>query len=368
MVSAIISELAQHVSTWPLIVKAIAAISLVCLTAISLLLTYTMLLRIRQDAEQRHFEHFKARWRPVLFDWLAGRDTALPPLRRRDRYRMLELWHDARRQLDDESAEGLNRFAERIQLDRIAASALQYRRFNAQNRNVWLQVLAIRAARLMNTTLARQVLVSASESPNFLINVEATCALVELGHPDAEYSVLATLLQFNRWVPYIANRVSRAGGSEILHLLLKQIDLLGNEQSRNLFSLLEYTDDRDLVPLLVDQLYKVDDAEIQALILRTLGRIGDAGVKRHLLPFLNSPHAWLRLHAIVALGRIGQPGDLERLTPLLSDPDWWVRYRTAQTCVKLLGNDASAIARLAAGIRDDYAREALAQVQAEQSL
>ena len=52
--------------------------------------------------------------------------------------------------------------------------------------------------------------------------------------------------------------------------------------------------------------------------------------------------------------------------PLLSDADWWVRYH-AQTCVKLLGNDAAAINRLVSGIRDDYARGALA-VQAEQSL
>jgi len=368
LVSAIFSDLLTHAAAWPLIVRLVAWGTLFFLAATLLLLSYTLLLRIYQDQQQHALTKFKSRWRPILFAWLAGKPSALPKLHKRDHFRMLELWHDVRRQLDNESADGLNKLAEELKLDRIAVTLLQHRRINAYNQNVWLQILAIRVAKLMNTPSAREAILLGSASANFLVNIEATCALVEIDHPEAEYHVLETLLQFNHWVPYIANKVSRAGGSEILHLILKQIDLLDDKQSRNLFSLLEYTDDRDLVPQMVTQLYRTEDPEIQSLIIRSLGRIGDSSVRKHIIPFLHNSHAWLRLHAVIALGKVGYSSDMEKLVPLISDPDWWVRYRAAQTYLAALKYDQQSIETLKASISDHDARETLVQVLAEKSL
>ncbi len=367
MVSTIISDLFALAASVPLIVQITIWVTVVCVSAIIILLVYTMALRIRKDISRRYQKKFRTLWRPVLFNWLAGQKDEPPVLRKRDGELLLELWYDIRRQIDNQSAAGLNELAVKAGLDQICSTILQYRKLNSQQRNVWQQMLAIKSARLINTKTCQDALLRAADSTNILINIEATCALVAVGHPGAEYRVLAALMQFDHWVPYIASKVSKSGGAEILHLIVRQTDLLNNQQSRNLFSLIEYTEDVSLLPLLINHLHINHDPEVQGIILRTLGRIGDSSVKHDLIPFLRSEHAWLRIHAIVALGKLGDPEDLELLIPLLSDPDWWVRYRAAQTLVAVRKGRSAWFEKLLVMLSNAQAREMLIQVMAEQS-
>ncbi len=367
MVSTIISELFALAASVPLIVQITIWVIMVCMSAIIILLGYTLILRIRKDSSRRYQKQFRELWRPVLFNWLAGQQDEPPILHKRESELMLELWYDIRRQIDNQSAGGLDQLAVRLELDQICSSILQYRKINSQQRNVWQQMLAVKSARLINTPTCQEALLRAADSNNILINIEATCALVAVGHPRAEYCVLSALMQFDHWVPYIASKVSKSGGADILHLIVRQTDLLNNQQSRNLFSLVEYTDDASLLPLLIRHLHMSRDPEVQGIILRTLGRIGDNSVKHDLIPFLYSEHAWLRIHAIVALGRIGDPADLELLLPLLSDPDWWVRYRAAQTLVAARTGRGIWFEKLLTTLSSDQAREMLIQVMAEQA-
>ena len=365
MASVIPSDADTLVQQWPSLLNVVFSVTTLVFLLAIIIFFYIVLLRIRNNGFEKFRGEFRQKWRRIIFNWMSGDRIEPVILPRRNRLLLLETWYGIRRLLDDAGAAELNDFAIAFRLDDTVARILQYRSYNAQNRKVWRQLLAVRVARTMHTDLAIEALLRASESSNFRVNVAATCALVELQHEHAGLAVLSSLMQFQRWVPYIVANVSRAGGSDILHLVGQQMDCMDKQQARNLISLTGASDDRTLLPMLVGMLQKSDDVEERASILRTIGRLGDHGYVKYLIPYLQHDDPVLRLRAVAALGKLGDSNDLELILPLCADEHWWLRYRATESYLLISRPDADAFLRLLDSLAGTLAGDMFKHVYAE---
>jgi len=327
--------------------------------------TYIIMLRIRNNVYERDRNEFRRKWRIIIFNWMSGEKIEPVELGYYYQLLLLETWYGVRRLIEDDSSEQLNDFAAAFHLDQIVAGILQYRSYNAENKKVWLQLLAVRVARLIHTETAIEGLLRASDSANFRVNIEATCALVELQHENAGLSVLSSLMQYSHWVPYIVAKVSRAGGSDILHLVGEQMDYMDDQQARNLISLTEASDDRSLLPMLVEILQKTADTQEQASIIKTFQRLGDHSYVKYIIPYLQNNNPVLRLRAVSALGRLGDDNDLKLILPLCSDENWWTRYRAAESYLLISRPDKDSFNHLLDSQTNSAAREILRHVYTE---
>ena len=338
---------------------------MVILILTGVIFTYVIMLRIRNNVYERDKAEFREKWRTIIFNWMSGEKIEPVELGYYYQLLLLETWYGIRRLIEDNSAEELNDFATAFQLDQTVADILQYRSYSAENKKVWLQLEAVRVARLMHTEPAIEALLRASDSANFRVNIEATCALVELQHENAGLAVLSSLMQYYHWVPYIVAKVSRAGGSDILHLVGEQMDLMDDQQARNLISLTEASDDRSLLPMLVEILQKTGDAQEQASIIKTFQRLGDHSYVKYIIPFLENENPVLRLRAVTALGRLGDVNDLKLILPLCADNNWWTRYRAAESYLLISRPDKDGFNRLLDSLADSAARDIFRHVYTE---
>lgn len=365
MASVIPFEAGRLIDQWPSLTHAVFSVTVFIFVLTIIIFLYVILLRTRNNLLERSRTGFKKKWRSIIFDWMSG--TRIEPVVLRHRYKLLlmETWYGIRRLIEDDSATELNEFASVFHLDDTVAVILQYRSYNAENKKVWLQLQAVRVARAMHTDIAVEALLRASDSSNFRVNVAATCALVELHHEQAGLSVLSSLMQFQRWVPYIVANVSQTGGSDILHLVGEQMDYMDDEQARNLISLVEASDDRSLLPMLVDILQTNDDAQEQASILRALGRLGDHNYVKYIAPYLQHEDPVLRLRAVVALGKLGGSNELKFILPLCSADHWWLRYRAVESYLLITRPDADAFNQLLDSLTNTLASNMFKHVYTE---
>ncbi len=329
---------------------------------------YIIIMRIRYEHEQYYNEKFKKKWRPVIFDWMNNQPVEIPKISYKNRLLMMQLWYSIRAHIHDDSAQRINEFAIKIGLEEIISTILKYRNENDANKKVRLQMLAVRAATALGTETAIEALTRAAASPNFRVSVAATCGLVYLDYEHAELAVISTLFKFKHWARHVAFQISKAGGAKLLHLIGDQLDNLPGEQARNLITLVEFSDDKTLLPFLVKRLHRSDDSEEQAIILRAITRIGGPHYKRDIVPFLKSKVGFLRVQAAAAMGSIGNEDDLHRLFPLLSDPEWWVRYRATQSILMIQPLTESGMKELHSKITDRYGKDMLTHVYMEMSL
>ena len=365
MVSSIISEFAALDGQWPTILNIVLYVTVFILVMTVFLFSYVMVLRVLNTARGNYRRRFKKKWRRIIFDWMSGNCIEPFELSHGNQLLLMETWLAMRRLIEDDSAKELDDFAIAFRLDETAGDILQYRSYGAEDKAIWLQQIAIRAARCLRTEAAMAALIRASEANNYRVNIEATCALVELEHEAAELSVLSSLMQFQQWTPLIVMKVSAAGGSNILHLVGEQLDSMNPEQARNLISLMGASTDRTLLPLLIDVLQNTDDMQEIASILRTLGRLGDHSHVKFILPFLQHPDPVLRLRAVVALGQLGDEHDLRDILPLTTDNWWWIRYRAAESYLAIAKPPPKMFNRFVTSLKNERAREMFQHVYVE---
>ncbi|MEJ2761900.1 MAG: hypothetical protein P8126_10325 [Gammaproteobacteria bacterium] len=193
--------------SYPPLVSVVFWLTLFIGILVCALFLYVLVLRVMHGWHQRREQRFRDRWRPVMFEWLAGNKVHLPRVREGDRLMLMDLWQRIRHQIDDSGATALDQLALELKLDEVASRVLQYRKARDENRKIWLQLLAVETARVVYTDIAKQALVRAAESGNFRVNIAATCALINRDHENAQMAVLSSLLQFDRWAPLIISKV-----------------------------------------------------------------------------------------------------------------------------------------------------------------
>ncbi len=363
-----IDSVQNLLAPYPPLLNVIFWMTLILALFTSTILLCVISLRLRLRYRNWRARRFKALWRPIIYAWLEDRQTSLPRLNSSDEVTMLELWLDVRDYVTGHSAARLNEFATVLKLDNIAAEVLAKPTILPFIRSVWMKMLAIRVAQAIQTPTAKQALIQASWSPSVMVAVAASAGLAQFDPAAAEPCILRTLIRFDRWAPFAALRISRAGGSHLLHVVGPHLQYLPPAKVRTLISLAELSDERSLVPLLRHRLKTTADNREKAMLLRALGRLGSQHERDVLLPLLEDEDWVLRVQAINALARLGSPADVQQLEPLLEDTQWWVRFRAAQAIWTLLQQNPDRLQRLMTTIQKPEARAVLKQVLTEQSV
>ena len=364
----IVSDIALFLQQTPLLVDVVFWLTLMLVLGTVFILFYVFIKRVRNDYDLRYEKLFKDRWRPILFRYLDNEEIETPQLSQQNRILLMRLWLNIRNQLSDDAFPRLNEFAWHAGFDKTIKEILQYKTAEAEQKKIRLQLLAIHVARALNSPLLREELVEASESSNFRVNVAATAALVAIDDKAADIAIITTLLKFRQWSPFVISKLSKVGGGKILHLVADQLDELPAEQSRNLFGLVEQTDDKTLLPLILERLDKTDDLEEKAIAIRALARIGGVYYKNIIKPYCKSDEEFLRINAAASFKLIGEQGDLPELITLLSDSNWWVRYRAAQAILTIYDTIHANTNNLLTQIEDSFGRDMVKQVCAEKAL
>lgn len=334
------------------------------MAAMSLLVTVGLLvqvlsLRVLASRANRRQAEVAARWRPVLVAVAAGETLPQPPLPSAQRVPLMQLWAQLQDGLRGPSHERLVALAAALGFGQRARRWLHSVR--DRRRVLALAVLAHLAE--PRDAAALQPLLDDHEpevsllAARALLRVDsaATCAQVldrYLQRPDWPLAQVGTLLMRAadpRSAAMLADRLDRADAPALLRLLPLVGVVQGPETDAAVGRLLQRASDPEV---LAAALALARGPEPQDRV-RELSRHADWRV---------------RSAAAQALGRVGGQLDRRELVSLLSDPQWWVRYRAAQTLLGLPGFDAVDQQALAAGLHDRFARDILAQVQAEQRL
>ena len=318
---------------------------------------YITLLRGFQLIESARRDRIRARWKPVFSRLRAGEAVTSLPLTVAEYPYIMEMWDEECAVAGRELRERLVQLGLQIGLDEAIWHVLRPNRMHLYRRKVWLQSLAIKLACHINTELTREALRLKVDSSDYFLAARACTILLTINAPGCERDVIQILFRFPDHTPFITTQLGEAGGARVLLLLEPFLDLLPAYAEQNFVSLLERSDDPDLLPLLKTRLTTTDSTEEQAAIIRALGRIGDRSASSQIIPFLNSDISYLRVQACNALGSLGTVAERVLLIPLLADRDWWVRYRAAMAYVSLSPESRMQLQSLVNDLPDRYSRD-----------
>jgi hypothetical protein len=314
---------------------------------------------------ERRVTRFRERYEPLLHAASAGDPVEKPALKRGELTMMLELWYHVAGYLAGEGREALVRFARAVDLDAYVVWLLTRTRIRDRSGDVWLKLLAIRAAEILKTRRVWSAMLIAADSDDSTVSLAAITALVRLDAEASMSKVVEVLLRYDNWAPYLAARVIEAGGRGAIVALAQLIANPPEGKARNLISLAESANDPILAPIVRVRLNEARDPEEIAALIRALKRLGDAEDRGLVRPLLTHASWIVRLQAVKCIGALGDASDRDTLAAMLSDPEWWVRYRAAGAIVRLPGVTADDVDALVAQLSDRFGRDILAQARAE---
>ena len=333
---------------------------------IALTLSYLIFLRIAHLVDSRWEQATREEWDPILRGLREGHQPEeLPTISRQQRKIFLEIWLRQRENADGLYAEALDTLARRVDMEAMLLAILRPGRMEFVPRLVWLQAVAISAAVFVRSAEVDRQIMEMTESENEYLAVQACACLARLKVPGFERKIISIMFRFPGEAPDIFDKVSVAGGADVLHVMQAFLPRLPRHTVMNFISLAEKSGDASLLPVLQNRLAVSRNEEEIAALLRTIGRLGDTTQREVILPYLQHPRTFVRIQAAKAMGRIGLPEDRDLLLPLLRDPDWWLRYRAARAIIKLSKFDSGKIEELRAREKDRYASEILKHAQHE---
>lgn len=328
------------------------------LLAILGVMAYLFVFRINFLIARFRRRRVEQEWLDVFRLLKKGEEPAqLPRLARGEKVFFLELWLEHRKLADDHYGRYLDALARRVALQNTIVSILRPGKLEILPSKIWLQGIAIAAVEYIDTEQTREMLLEMTESDNTYVVVNACASLAKLKVPGYEREIIQTMFRFPADAPEIFARVSQAGGSDVLHIMLPFLDRLPRHTVMNFISLAESSDDESLIEVLLYRLKRTTQEEEIAAILRCIGRFDQDGLREAVLPFLEHSSTYIRIQAAKAIGRLGTTRDIRLLVPLLSDPDWWMRYRAARAIVKLSNQNWDALAKLQSELHDQYAKD-----------
>jgi HEAT repeat protein len=193
--------------------------------------------------------------------------------------------------------------------------------------------------------------------------LSAARALAHIDPVRAVDVVWPRLLARQDWpVPQVATMLREADGARVGDALLRSLPELPPAGRRRLLPLVALLDEAragEAVRALLSTAEDQDSLAVALQLARSPALVPEA-VR------LATHPAWpVRTQAASALGRLGGPSERPCLVGLLSDPEWWVRYRAAQALRAERFGGPAALAALAPGLSDRFARDMIAHVLAE---
>lgn len=320
------------------------------------LLLFRLWRLLRQKLRQRTLQ----RWRPLLISSLHEPPGVLPPLSRRDRPHVLELWNHLHESLGGDARNSLNRMARAARIPAVASLLLRKKNFHSR-------LLAARTAGNLRLASAWDCLQEQMASASPMLSLSAALALARIDGVRAIPLMMRQLTTRHDWHPGRVAEILQEAGAKLAAkplldaistapvgqagvLILILAEIAPGEAAAQAGRILASTvDDENLLNISLDVLNVPDELEK----VRALARNGNWHV---------------RVHAAKALGRLGAMADRALLVEMLGDSQWWVRYRAAQSLTRLPGINATELRHIKDMLTDREARDMLHQAMAELEL
>lgn len=339
--------------------------SVVLTTGIGLLLVYLVWLRLRDYRKNEIRAEVQNTWEPIFRAMRSAVPVSKPELRRAQGPCFLALWLDQREHAQPAYRKVLQVLAESIRLEKIIVDLLRVYPVRILAPPASDVGIAVRAARYIDTTAIRDALRKVAQQDDASFAIGACESLLYLRDPDGIRFVLDLLFRYPEQERYLTSRLGVAGGEYLVRVLDPFLEKLPNARLEDIIQLMDRSDNKAFLPMVVRLLEHPKSDEELASLLRALAHIGNAAQRHLVVPYLSSEVSFIRLQAAVAMAAVGSRQDASLLLPMLGDPDWWVRYRSAQSFIALLGKDDPEVRQTMASHSDPYARDILKHVTSE---
>ena len=331
-------------------------VGLVALATTLALVVQVGAMRLAQRRSDAKATAMRARWRPLLLRRAMGEPAALPVLAVRDQIVFLVLWNQIADSLRGPSYDRLREVIVELALDHTARRWLQER--NPSRQLLGLLTLGHLGASSDWSSLRRRL----GDSRTYM-SLAAARALLQVDAALAVDPVLDELARRADWpIARIAGLLRAASADKVFEPVLRRLQQAATLPSSRVARMLAAIDGVRASATLVRLMQRSDDTELLSTCLQ---HVQTPAALPRVRALARHPLWWIRVQAAAALGRLGDRDDRALLLVLLTDPNWWVRYRAAVAFVRMPGLAPEAIAALADGLTDRFARDVLHQALAE---
>lgn len=331
-------------------------IGLAALATTLALVVQVGLMRVAQRRSDAKAAATRDRWRPLLLRHAMGEPVALPALATSEQLVFLVLWNQIADSLRGPSHDLLRDVI--VQLDLHNAARRWLAQHNARRQLLGLLTVGHMGASSDWPSLRRRL----GDSRTYM-SLAAARALLQVDAALAVDPVLDELARRTDWpIARIAGLLRAAGADQVFEPVLRRLQQAATVPSPRVARMLAAIDGVRASATLVRLMQRSDDTELLSTCLQ---HVQTPAALPRVRELARHPLWWIRVQAAAALGRLGDRDDRALLLVLLTDPNWWVRYRAAVAFVRMPGLAPEAIATLADGLADRFARDVLHQALAE---
>ena len=338
------------------VIRFACAIALVSIALSAALVVQVLRMRRRLARVERRRDAAFARWRPILFEEIAGGSPRIPPLAREDEDAFLLLWIQL---LDGIRGAPLARLAKLG----AAVGARDLARERIGGDDALGRVLALRTFGYLRRPEDREEVLRWLDDPRSYLSLAAARALVCIDPELAPDEILPRLAVRADWpVPLFAGVLAGASSVRLSARFAALCAELPPASLGRLLPLASLVEEQVVIGVLRPLLSPDQEPEVLAAALRHVRSPALlAPVRRAAVHELWS----VRVQAAAALGRVGEARDRELLATLLRDPEWWVRYRAAQALAARPYGSPGEVLALAVSLDDRFACDIVQQALAE---
>ena len=327
-------------------------------------MTFIMLAVIiimRQVTLRRERIHAKAVsfWKQILIATPATSVAKIPPLPSRDMPGFLEVWNDVHETLAGGTTAHLARVASEVGLGELLDQRLSHGRFHTR------LVAIIAMGHVQNADSFRRIR-NLIDDQNPILSLCVARALMQIDPAQAISEFVPRIARRSDWSQgSIATILNEAGADRVTRELSEATLQANVDIAPRLIRFLASVNPASAAPIIRTSLLTSLDEPLISTCLQVMSNPKDLDCVR---PLLTHPRWHVQMQAAVTLGRLGVPGDEQLLVALLSNEQWWVRYRAAQALMTLSFVNTEGLRRILDSHTDDYARDILKHVLAEETM
>lgn len=293
-----------------------------------------------------------------------GRFDPVEPLPSQDLPHFLFLWNYLHESLRGNSKEYLNSLAHNLKIDDSGYKWLR-------SRSLRKKILAINTFGNLRERKAYDEIERLTHHRDPIISLWAWRALLRIDFEETLGQHFSMIAERKDWSPTFVAKVLLESDKDLLSEPLVRLveesyeKNVGERQLARLISYLNVVHVRSSSPLIHKILAESAQTEVVIACLRLVK--SDESLER-VRELIKSERWEIRLQVVQTLGRLGHDEDLELLIDSLNDLDWWVRYRAASALMIMPSMTEEKIADLAENLPNEFARDILRQVLAENRL
>ena len=332
---------------------AVAAVTCIML-AVIIVMRQVVLRRERIHASAVAF------WREIIVATPAdGAGKKMPPLPNRDITGFLEVWNEVHESLRGGTTPQLARIAHEVGLEKRLSSRLAHGRFHAR----LVAIIAIGHVRNAESFSRIEKFI---DDANPIVSLCVARALMQIDPDKAISKFVPRIASRSDWSQgSIATILEEAGADRVARGLSEATLQANADMAPRLVRFLASVSPESAGPIIRNILLTSEDGGLISTCLQVMSNPEDLDCVR---PLLAHPRWHVRMQAAVTLGRLGVQSDEQLLVAMLSDRQWWVRYRAAQALMNSGFVDANDMRRILNSQTDEYARDIVRHVLAEEAM